>query len=160
MTIAVWWIAILVISRSYSSSLTSLLAVRKVPSKYEYLTDLIQDDNMKLIYEKAAVLINFISVKREISFTLGSEIHYFLQKAESGIFKELSNANNAGRGIFLASSLLYDAAYNEVRRDSYALLVEDITCRKVFSDDFTNYGLLITFIIIYSSIILFFNRKM
>lgn len=35
---------------------------------------------------------------------------------------------------------LYEAAYSDIRNTKAALLVEDTTCRKVLSDDFTKYG--------------------
>lgn len=56
------------------------------------------------------------------------------------MYKDLANTIQQDRAHFLASSKLYDAAYTDVRNRQFALLVEDTTCRKVFSDDFTKYG--------------------
>ncbi|XP_068216641.1 glutamate receptor ionotropic, kainate glr-3-like [Palaemon carinicauda] len=117
-----WLFVVLVFSRVFSSSLTSLLAVRNVPIKYDYLRQVIDDPKMNLIFEKATALVEHMS------------------KVESGIYRELADVGKVGRSHFLASSKLYDAAYADVRHKQYALLVEDVTCRKVFSDDFTKYG--------------------
>ncbi|XP_064111241.1 probable glutamate receptor [Macrobrachium nipponense] len=122
MAVCLWLFVVLIVSRVFGSSLTSLLAVRNVPIKYDYLRQVIDDPKMQLIFEKATALVEHMS------------------KVESGIYKELADVGKVGRSHFLASSKLYDAAYTDVRRKQYALLVEDVTCRKVYSDDFTRGG--------------------
>ncbi|MPC31072.1 hypothetical protein E2C01_024350 [Portunus trituberculatus] len=62
------------------------------------------------------------------------------QTVQRGVYKELADTRQQERAHFLASSALYKAAYQQVRKGSHALLVEDTTCRKVYSDDFTKYG--------------------
>ena len=59
---------------------------------------------------------------------------------QRGVYKELADTIHQERAHFLASSALYEAAYQKVRKGHHALLVEDTTCRKVYSDDFTKYG--------------------
>ncbi|XP_063841011.1 glutamate receptor ionotropic, kainate 2-like [Scylla paramamosain] len=117
-----WWVTALVVARSYSSGLTSLLAVRTVPVRYDYLTQVIADKQLHLVFEKATALVEHMST------------------VQRGIYKELADTRQQDRAHFLASSDLYKAAYQEVRKGSHALLVEDTTCRKVYSDDFTKYG--------------------
>ncbi|XP_071530496.1 probable glutamate receptor [Panulirus ornatus] len=120
--VATWWLVALIVARSYSSALTSLLAVRTVPVKYNFLAQVIADSHMHLIFEKATALVEHMSTVKH------------------GVYKDLADTRPAGRAHFLASSKLYEAAYREVRDQHYALLVEDTTCRKVYSDDFTKYG--------------------
>ncbi|XP_045118675.1 probable glutamate receptor isoform X2 [Portunus trituberculatus] len=117
-----WWVTALVVARSYSSGLTSLLAVRTVPVRYDYLTQVIADEQLHLVFEKATALVEHMST------------------VQRGVYKELADTRQQERAHFLASSALYKAAYQQVRKGSHALLVEDTTCRKVYSDDFTKYG--------------------
>ncbi|XP_069995836.1 glutamate receptor ionotropic, kainate glr-3-like [Penaeus vannamei] len=120
--VGMWSLAALIVARSYSSALTSMLAVRTVPVKYNYLRQVIGDPDIHLIFEKATALVEHMSTVQE------------------GVYKDLANTIQQDRAHFLASSKLYDAAYTDVRNRQFALLVEDTTCRKVFSDDFTKYG--------------------
>ncbi|XP_042893846.1 uncharacterized protein LOC122267760 [Penaeus japonicus] len=120
--VGTWWLVALIVARSYSSALTSMLAVRTVPVKYNYLRQVIGDPDIHLIFEKATALVEHMSTVQE------------------GVYKELADTIQEDRAHFLASSKLYDAAYTDVRNKQYALLVEDTTCRKVFSDDFTKHG--------------------
>lgn len=62
MAVATWWVVALIVARSYSSALTSLLAVRTVPVKYNYLRQVIADHQMHLIFEKATALVEHMSV--------------------------------------------------------------------------------------------------
>lgn len=62
------------------------------------------------------------------------------QTVKQGVYRDLADTRGQGRAHFLASSALYDAAYTTVRSGTHALLVEDTTCRKVYSDDFTKHG--------------------
>ncbi|XP_045615622.1 glutamate receptor ionotropic, delta-1-like [Procambarus clarkii] len=120
--VATWCIMSMIVARSYSSALTSLLAVRTVPVKYNYLRQIIDDHKINLIFEKATALVEHMST------------------VQQGIYKDLADTNLTGRAHFLPSSKLYDAAYNKVRNKPYALLVEETTCNKVYSDDFSKYG--------------------
>ncbi|KAK3853995.1 hypothetical protein Pcinc_039494 [Petrolisthes cinctipes] len=117
-----WCVAALVVARSYSSTLTSLLAVRNVPVRYNYLSEVIADAKLNLVFEKATALVEHMST------------------VQRGVYRDLANTRGQDRAHFLASSALYDAAYTTVRSGTHALLVEDTTCRKVYSDDFTKHG--------------------
>ncbi|KAK4312415.1 hypothetical protein Pmani_016169 [Petrolisthes manimaculis] len=117
-----WCVAALVVARSYSSALTSLLAVRNVPVRYNYLTEVIADPKLNLVFEKATALVEHMST------------------VQRGVYRDLADTRGQDRANFLASSALYDAAYTTVRSGTHALLVEDTTCRKVYSDDFTKHG--------------------
>lgn len=64
------------------------------------------------------------------------------QTVQRGVYRDLADTRGQGRAHFLASSALYEAAYTTVRSGTHALLVEDTTCRKVYSDDFTKHGIL------------------
>ncbi|KAL7640260.1 UNVERIFIED_CONTAM: hypothetical protein RMT77_009674 [Armadillidium vulgare] len=121
-TIIIWLMCFVVLSKTYSSTLTSLLAVRSLDPKYNSLNDLVKDKEMHLVFEKATAWVEYLS------------------KVQEGIYKGVADTTAEGRTHFLSSTELFDAAYNEVKRAKYALLVEETTCKKIFSDDFSNYG--------------------
>lgn len=60
--VGMWWLVALIVARSYSSALTSMLAVRTVPVKYNYLRQVIGDPDIHLIFEKATALVEHMSV--------------------------------------------------------------------------------------------------
>lgn len=60
--VGMWSLAALIVARSYSSALTSMLAVRTVPVKYNYLRQVIGDPDIHLIFEKATALVEHMSV--------------------------------------------------------------------------------------------------
>ncbi|KAA0188335.1 Ionotropic receptor 138 [Hyalella azteca] len=118
--LAIWLLIALIATRSYSSSLTSLLAVRTIATPYNYLKDLVNDHHVKLVFEAATALVEHMST------------------VKTGIYADL--AKQSDRSRFVTPPQLYEAAYSDVRTSDTALLVEDTTCRKVLSDDFTKTG--------------------
>nr|XP_045611739.1 probable glutamate receptor [Procambarus clarkii] len=122
MVVCVWLLALLVILRSYSGALTSLLAVRQIPVKIDTLRDLIDAKEYGLIFETSTAM------------------SVYMKEAKSGIFAELEKVNKKGRSQFLISSLLFNAAFTLVRSKNYALLVEETTIKKIISDDFSSKG--------------------
>ncbi|XP_042241496.1 probable glutamate receptor [Homarus americanus] len=119
MLVSVWLMTVLVIMRSYSGALTSLLAVRQIPIKINTLRDLIQAKEYGVIFETSTALTAYMGM------------------AESGVFAEMEKENKKGRCQFLKANELFDAAFNLVRSQDYALLVEESTIRKIMSDDFS-----------------------
>ncbi|RXG54001.1 Glutamate receptor [Armadillidium vulgare] len=61
-TIIIWLMCFVVLSKTYSSTLTSLLAVRSLDPKYNSLNDLVKDKEMHLVFEKATAWVEYLSV--------------------------------------------------------------------------------------------------
>nr|XP_053642887.1 probable glutamate receptor [Cherax quadricarinatus] len=120
--VCVWMMVVLVILRSYSSALTSLLAVRQIPVKIDSLRNLVDAKKFGLIFETSTAM------------------SAYMKDAKSGIFAEMELANKRGRSQFLRASLLFNAAFTLVRSRDYALLVEETTIKKIMSDDFSVKG--------------------
>ncbi|XP_076044708.1 uncharacterized protein LOC143027321 [Oratosquilla oratoria] len=123
MLTALWLLAVLVIMRSYSGALTSLLAVKYVPIRIDTLQELIDDKPFKLIFEASTALTEYLG------------------KAKAGIYGELARVDREeGRSSYLKTTKLFDAAFVDVREGEHALLVEETTCMKITSDDFSKIG--------------------
>ncbi|XP_071533139.1 probable glutamate receptor isoform X2 [Panulirus ornatus] len=122
MLVCVWLMTVLVIMRSYSGALTSLLAVRQIPIKINSLRDLVMAKEYNLLFEGSTALTAYMS------------------EAKTGIFAELKDATEAGRSQFLRASELFDAAFTLVKSQDYALLVEETTVRKIMADGFSSTG--------------------
>ncbi|KAF2354691.1 Ionotropic glutamate receptor [Trinorchestia longiramus] len=117
---AVWFLMALISMRSYSSSLTSLLAVRTVATPYNFLIDLVEDQDVRLVFEASTAFVEqLLTVKTGIYASLAAE---------------------KARSRFVTPTELYKAAYTDVKNSKTALLVEDTTCNKVISDDYTKLG--------------------
>ena len=59
---AVWFLIVIVMTRSYSSSLTSVLAVRSVEPKYETMRDLVNDPSIQILVEDGTALVELLEV--------------------------------------------------------------------------------------------------
>ncbi|KAK3878145.1 hypothetical protein Pcinc_017206 [Petrolisthes cinctipes] len=120
--VGLWLMAVMVILRSYSGALTSLLAVRNIPIRINSLRDLVNAKEYNLIFEASTAL------------------SAYMQEAKGNIYAELEQANRDGRSQFRKPYELFLDAYTVVRTEDYALLVEETTVRKVMSDDFSTQG--------------------
>lgn len=56
MMVGMWLLGVMVIMRSFSSALTSLLAVRNIPVRIDYLKDLVDDRSFQLVFETSTAL--------------------------------------------------------------------------------------------------------
>ncbi|XP_047468311.1 glutamate receptor U1-like [Penaeus chinensis] len=122
MMVGMWLLGVMVIMKSFSSALTSLLAVRNIPVRIDYLRDLVDDRSFQLVFETSTALTAT------------------MEQATSGIYQELRGVAARGRVNFLKASDLFDVAFSSVREGGVALLVEDATIRKIISDDFSLKG--------------------
>ncbi|KAK3868011.1 hypothetical protein Pcinc_026557 [Petrolisthes cinctipes] len=118
---AVWLIAVLVVMRTYSGALTSLLAVKKVGLKYDSLKDALADPRLTLVMEGSTALTAY------------------LKSAKSGVYGELARAVGE-RGLQVKASQMQEAAYTLLPQGGHAMFLERIGCNKVYSDHFSKTG--------------------
>ncbi|XP_066985562.1 glutamate receptor-like [Macrobrachium rosenbergii] len=121
MTCFIWAIVIFIVTRSYSGALTSLLAVKNVPVKYDSLRDVLDDKTLNILMEGSTALTAH------------------LQTVQSGIYYELAKASLT-RAKYVKASETYGAAYSLIPKGHYAMLVENVVCRKIYSDYFSLTG--------------------
>ncbi|XP_071526954.1 probable glutamate receptor [Panulirus ornatus] len=116
-----WMFIVLVVVRSYSGALTSLLAVKTVTVKYNSLRDVLDDPSLTLLMEGSTALTDH------------------LQTVRDGVYAELARAADA-RAMYLRASETYDAAYSLIPDGNYAMLIENVVCRKIYSEHFSRTG--------------------
>ncbi|ROT79266.1 olfactory ionotropic receptor IR4 [Penaeus vannamei] len=120
-TIWLWLTAVLVVMRSYSGALTSLLAVRTVPIKYDSLDDVLRDSSIKLLLEGSTALTGH------------------LQTAKEGVYGQLADAVRT-RGRTIRASRMQEEAYAHIPDGRHAMFLEAVGCNKVYSDHFSRTG--------------------
>ncbi|XP_042860607.1 probable glutamate receptor [Penaeus japonicus] len=120
-TIWLWIIAVLVVMRSYSGALTSQLAVRTVPIKYDSLDDVLKDTSITLLLEGSTALTGH------------------LQTAKEGVYGELAEAVRV-RGRRIRASRMQEEAYEHIPDGRHAMFLEAVGCNKVYSDHFSRTG--------------------
>ncbi|XP_037800534.1 probable glutamate receptor [Penaeus monodon] len=120
-TIWLWLTTVLVVMRSYSGALTSLLAVRTVPIKYDSLEDVLKDSSIKLLLEGSTALTGH------------------LQTAKEGLYGQLAEAVRT-RGRTIRASRMQEEAYAHIPNGRHAMFLEAVGCNKVYSDHFSRTG--------------------
>ncbi|XP_063884826.1 uncharacterized protein LOC135113517 [Scylla paramamosain] len=116
-----WLMTVLVLMRTYSGSLTSLLAVKTVEIKYDSLRDALDDPALTLVLEGSTALTGH------------------LQKASEGVFGELAEAVGS-RGMKVRASQMQEVAARVLPDGRHAMFLEKIGCNKLFSDYFSRTG--------------------
>ncbi|XP_071542041.1 probable glutamate receptor [Panulirus ornatus] len=116
-----WMSVVLVLVRSYSGALTSMLAVKTVTVKYDSLRDVLDDPSLTLLMEGSTALTTH------------------LQTVEMGVYGELARASQT-RAQYVRASETYGAAYALIPDGRHAMLVENVVCRKIYSDHFSRTG--------------------
>ncbi|XP_053649849.2 probable glutamate receptor [Cherax quadricarinatus] len=120
-TFILWLFICLVVSRSYSGALTSQLAVKTLTVKYDSLRDVLDDHSLTLLMEGSTALTAH------------------LQTATEGVYGELAQASRV-RAKFVRATEMYEAAYTLIPDGRHAMLVENVVCRKIYSDFFSAKG--------------------
>ncbi|XP_037797040.1 glutamate receptor-like [Penaeus monodon] len=116
-----WMFIMLVFMRSYSGALTSLLAVKTIELKYDSLQDVLDDKGLTLIMEGSTALTTHLKTVRD------------------GVYRELAEASRV-RAKYVRASEMDVAAYNFLPDGRHAILVEEVVCRKIYSDHFSQTG--------------------
>ncbi|XP_063885885.1 glutamate receptor-like [Scylla paramamosain] len=120
-TFCLWMLLAVVIVRSYSGALTSLLAVKTLAVKYDSLRDVLDDTGLTLLMEGSTALTTH------------------LQTVKEGVYADLARESRV-RAKYVKASETYAAAYDLIPDGRHAMLVEDVVCRKVYSDYFSMTG--------------------
>ncbi|XP_069945070.1 probable glutamate receptor [Cherax quadricarinatus] len=118
----VWMMVTLVLTRSYSGNLMALLAVRHIPEPYHTLRDLMDDPSVKLIWEKDSATVPY------------------LRAAKSGIYREIADAENIGRLIFVPRPQFPGLINTLVRRGDHVLINVHGDSKSNIAQDFTRTG--------------------
>ncbi|XP_053626541.1 probable glutamate receptor [Cherax quadricarinatus] len=122
MLLVVWMMITLVITRSYSGNLMALLAVRHIPQPYQSLRDVMDDSSVTVIWEKDSASVPY------------------LKSANSGIYREVADAEKTGRLIWRTHSEFAEALDTLVRRGDHVLIDVDNAIRSYIAQDFTKTG--------------------
>ncbi|XP_042242543.1 uncharacterized protein LOC121879816 [Homarus americanus] len=120
--IAGWMLMMLVLARSYCSTLMSLLAVRYIPQPYQSLRDVLDDPSKIMIWECG-------------SFTVA-----YYRAAETGIFTEVADAEREGRVIFNRLAEYPGSIDKLVREGSHVILETESFLLTLMAQDFSQKG--------------------
>ncbi|KAG7172656.1 putative olfactory ionotropic receptor IR4-like 23 [Homarus americanus] len=104
-----------------SGALTSLLAVKTVTMKYDSLRDVLDDPGLTLLMEGSTALTAH------------------LETVTGGVYGELARESRS-RAKYVRASETYGAAYSLIPDGRHAMLVENVVCRKIYSDHFSLTG--------------------
>ncbi|XP_069957608.1 probable glutamate receptor [Cherax quadricarinatus] len=118
----VWMMVTLVLTRSYAGNLMALLAVRHISQPYQTLRDVVDDPSVTMIWSK------------------GSAVGPYLKSAESGIYRDIADAEKVGRLIWRTHPQFPEAIDTLVRRGDHVLIDVDTAIRDHLAQDFTKTG--------------------
>nr|XP_053652044.1 glutamate receptor ionotropic, kainate 2-like [Cherax quadricarinatus] len=118
----VWIMVTLVLTRSYAGNLMALLAVRHISQPYQTLRDVVDDPSVTMIWSK------------------GSAVGPYLKSAESGIYRDIADAEKVGRLIWKAHPQFPEVIDTLVRRGDHVLIEVDTPIRDYLAQDFTKTG--------------------
>ncbi|KAK4327311.1 hypothetical protein Pmani_002252 [Petrolisthes manimaculis] len=112
----------LVLTRSYSSNLISLLTVRYIPQPFQTLSNLLDSPATTMIWEANTAYVQYY------------------KSVESGVFFGVRRADEEGRIKFVKSTE-YDFTLDHlVRPGTHAFIFEDLTARILKASDFSRTG--------------------
>ncbi|XP_047739821.1 uncharacterized protein LOC125178944 [Hyalella azteca] len=115
-----WLVTCLVVMRSYSSGLTSLLAVRRVPVHINSLQDLVRSPGVPMLLEKDTAFTEHIN------------------RSQDGIYKEIRDQSTRLKPIKMEDMERVAAA--TVMEEDAALLVDDLICFALMAGHFKKHG--------------------
>ncbi|KAG7162377.1 Glutamate receptor 2-like 8 [Homarus americanus] len=120
--LAVWMIAMLVLTKSYAGNLMSNLAVRYIPQPYQSLRDVLDDPSVTMIWEIDT-----------------SYVQYF-EAMESGIFREVADSEREGRIMYVRGAEFSTYMNTLVSRGDHVIISEDRYQRVLKAQEFTSTG--------------------
>ncbi|KAG7162323.1 putative olfactory ionotropic receptor IR7-like 1 [Homarus americanus] len=112
----------LVLTRSYSGNLMSLLAVRHIPEPYQTLEDVVKDPSVTMIWKTKTIYVT----------------HF--RTSTSGIFREVGALEQKGRVIHRVAADIRDAFDTLVRRGDHVLLDVENSIFNRMTQDFSQTG--------------------
>nr|XP_053632773.1 glutamate receptor-like [Cherax quadricarinatus] len=122
MMLVMWMMVTLVLTRSYSGNLMALLAVRHISEPYQSRRQVLDDPSVTMIWLK------------------GSATGTYLQLAESGIYREIADAEKIGRLIFKTHAEVPESINTLVRRGDHVLIDVGNALGSHISEEFTKTG--------------------
>nr|XP_053641801.1 probable glutamate receptor [Cherax quadricarinatus] len=119
MLLAGWLVTTLVLTRSYSGNLMSLLAVRHIPEPYHTLQDAVDDPSVALIWEAESAYVQTF------------------RSATSGIYKAVADLEKKGRNVYQKSTVFPESVDKLIRRGDHVLILEELTEEVFIAQDFS-----------------------
>ncbi|MPC18111.1 Glutamate receptor [Portunus trituberculatus] len=120
--IGVWMLMTLVLTKSYSGNLMSLLAVRHVPQPFQSIRDVLNDPHVGMIWQKY------------------SRTEEFLRSVQSGIFREVAELEDEGRLTFHTQAQYLKSFNTLVRAGDHVLVDGENTIKRLIALDFSQKG--------------------
>ncbi|XP_045601688.1 probable glutamate receptor [Procambarus clarkii] len=117
-----WMLLMLVLTRSYSGTLTSILAVRYVPEPFQTLRALLDSPRVTLVWEANTMYVQYF------------------RSVDSGIFREVMDSEKAGRIKYVKSTEYTYMRDHLVRQGKHVFLGEDLSSKVLMAQDFSNTG--------------------
>ncbi|XP_045123995.1 uncharacterized protein LOC123511952 [Portunus trituberculatus] len=112
----------LVLTKSYSGNLMSLLAVRHVPQPFQSIRDVLNDPHVGMIWQKY------------------SRTEEFLRSVQSGIFREVAELEDEGRLTFHTQAQYLKSFNTLVRAGDHVLVDGENTIKRLIALDFSQKG--------------------
>ncbi|XP_063885564.1 probable glutamate receptor isoform X1 [Scylla paramamosain] len=122
LVLGLWMLTTLVLAKSYSGNLMSLLAVKYLPQPFQTLRDILDHPHVAMIGQKHS---NFEQNLRDV---------------KSGLFKEVASLEDKGRLEFHTQSQYLKSLDNLVRRGHHVLVDVDLNLRSLIALDFSREG--------------------
>ncbi|XP_042238987.1 probable glutamate receptor [Homarus americanus] len=122
LVLAVWMLMTLVLTRSYAGNLMSLLAVRHISEPYKTLREVLDDPSVTMIWQDNS-----------------ASVQYF-RTTDHGIFREVGEAETAGRIRFLSLKEYGSVVAPLLRRGDHVLIEEETVIKMLMAQDFTYTG--------------------
>ncbi|XP_045124016.1 glutamate receptor ionotropic, delta-2-like [Portunus trituberculatus] len=122
LVLGLWMLTTLVLTKSYSGNLMSLLAVKYLPQPFQTLRDILDHPHVAMIGQKHS---NFEQNLRDV---------------ESGLFKEVASLEDEGRLEFHTQSQYLKSLDNLVRRGHHVLVDVDLNLKSLIGLDFSREG--------------------
>ncbi|XP_066967124.1 probable glutamate receptor [Macrobrachium rosenbergii] len=117
-----WVLTVLVLTEAYSANLFTLLAFRRVPEPYYSLRAVLDDPKVVMIW------------------FANSAYTQFFEAAESGIFKEVSDAGRRGRIKYIIPQEYVETVNRLVSRGDHVLLQPELEVKLFLTEDFMDKG--------------------
>ncbi|XP_069941770.1 glutamate receptor-like [Cherax quadricarinatus] len=120
--LVVWMMGTLVLTRSYSGNLMALLTVRHIAQPYQSRQQVLDDTSVTMIW------------------MVGSGLEEVLQSAESGLYREMADAERTGRLIWRTQAQFPELMDSLVKQGDHVLIQVDNAMKALISQDFTRTG--------------------
>ncbi|MPC29058.1 Glutamate receptor 2 [Portunus trituberculatus] len=122
LVLGLWMLTTLVLIKSYSGNLMSLLAVKYLPQPFQSLQDVIDHRSVSIIWQKSSLFEQYI------------------RTAKSGVFHEMARLEKEGRMVFHKQPQFPWSLDTFVRRGRHVLADADITITNLIARDYSATG--------------------